>query len=95
MRQRLKEKVRPELVQKAGITNEQASQVIDIWLDGQRQYRAMRNDTELSVEDKAKKSEEIAQELKAKYTELGLSEEKVLAITDYFEERRKKMPPRN
>lgn len=94
MRQRMKERFKPQLVEKTKITDEQADKVLDIYMETQRQRRDIRMDQNLSDEDKTKKNAALDEETAKKYKAIPLKEEEVKAVTSFFEEMRKNMPQR-
>jgi Spy/CpxP family protein refolding chaperone len=94
MRQRMKERFKPQLVEKTKISDEQADKVLDIYIDAQRQRREVRMDQNLSDEDKAKKTAAIDEEAAKKYKAIPLKDEETKAVASFFEEARKNMPQR-
>ena len=56
MQQRMRDRIKPDLVAKTGITEAQADKVIDINFALQRQRREVRNDQALTAEEKTKAS---------------------------------------
>lgn len=97
MRQRMREMVKPQLVEKTKLTSEQADKVLDINMDAQRQRREVRMDNNLSDEDKAKKNAAIEEETAKKYKAIPLTDDQVKAVNSFFDEWRKNMQnrPRN
>lgn len=89
MRQRMREMVKPQLVEKTKITSEQADKVLDINMDAQRQRREVRMDNNLSDDDKTKKTAAIEEETAKKYKAIPLTDDQVKAVNSFFEEMRK------
>jgi hypothetical protein len=94
MRQRMIERVKPQLVEKAKITDAEADKVLDIYMASQPQRREVRMDQSMSDEDKAKKIAAIEEEATKKYKAIPLSDEKLKAVNDFFDEMRKNMQNR-
>lgn len=94
MKERMKERVKPGLMEKAKITSEQADKVIDINFETQASRRALRMDEAMSEDDKKKKTKEIDDEVTKKYKAIPLTDDQVKGVNEYFEEMRKNMPKR-
>lgn len=94
MRQRMKERFKPQLVEKTKITDEQADKVLDVYMEMQRQRREIRMDQNLSDEEKQKKNTVLDEEAAKKYKAIPLKDEEVKAVASFFEEMRKNMPQR-
>lgn len=94
MRQRMKERFKPQLVEKTKITDEQAEKVLDVYVAAQRQRREVRMDQALSDEEKTKKTAAIDEEVAKKYKAIPLKDEEVKAVAAFFEEARKNAPQR-
>lgn len=91
MLQRMKERIKPQLVEKAKLTDAEADKVIEINFDARQQMRGLRD---LSPEDRKKKMDEVNAGLVEKYKAIPLTEEKVNSVVAYFEEQRKQMQER-
>lgn len=89
----MKERVKPQLIEKTKITDEQAEKVLDINFDAQRKRREVRMDSNLSDDDKKKKNEAIEEEVAKQYKAI-LKEDEVKAVKDFFEDMRKNAPQR-
>ena len=88
---RMKEQMKPELVQQAKITDAQADKVIDIYFDAQMEAGKLRRDESMSQEDKQKKVKEINEARDKKIKEIPLTDEQAKAVASFYEEQRKKM----
>jgi Spy/CpxP family protein refolding chaperone len=86
MMTRMKERMKPELIEKTKITDAQADKVIEINFGSMQQMRGLRD---LSETDRAKKLEEIQAENTKKYKAIPLTDDQVKAVNDYLAERRK------
>lgn len=95
MMARMKERVKPQLVEKTKLSDEQADKVLEIYVDAQRQRRELRNDQNLSDDDRRKKSAEIDAARDKKFTAIPLTAEQVKSVSDFFEEMRRNMQQRN
>lgn len=91
MRARMKERIKPMLVEKAGITEAEADKVADVYFDAQMKSRGLRQDQSLTDEDRQKKIKEINEQRDAKLKAIPLSDEKVKAVNAAYDEMRKNM----
>jgi Spy/CpxP family protein refolding chaperone len=91
MRQRMMERMKPQLVEKAKITEAEADKVLDIYAATMQQRRDIRTDAALSEEDKIKKVAALDEEATKKYKTIPLKDDQVKAVTDYFAEARPNM----
>ena len=92
---RMKERIKPQLLEKTKLTELQVDRIIEISFEQQRQRRELRNDTSLSEEDRKKKIEELDSARDKKFSEIPLTTGQVKAVNDFFTEMRKNAPPRN
>ena len=88
-RQRMIERTKPQLIEKAKLTDGEADKVLDIYFGTMQQRRELRMDNSLSEDDRKKKMDAINDETSKKYKAIPLTDEKVKAVNDYFEEMRK------
>ena len=92
MLQQMKEKQKPELVEKVGLTAEQADKVIEINYDIRMQTpRDLRDWNEA---DRSKKLAELKALREKKLSEV-LTPEQTKALNAYYEEKRKNMPQKS
>ena len=89
MQQRMREKIKPELVSKTGITEAQADKVIDINFVLQRQRREVRNDQVLTAEEKVKRNLDIDAARDKEYSGIPLTEEQIKSVNLFFDELKK------
>src|SRR5215218_9255458 len=89
MMQRMKERVKPALIEKTKLTDAQADKVIEISFDHQRKRREIRMDQALSDEDKTKKNAEINEAQNKELKAIPLTDEQVKEVNAFFEELRK------
>lgn len=94
MKQKMKERTKPQLIEKTKITDEQAEKVLDIYVDAQRQRREIRTDASLGEEEKTKKQAAIEEETTKKFKAIPLKDDEVIAVNSFFEEMRKNSPRR-
>jgi hypothetical protein len=90
MLQRMKERIKPQLIEQTKISEEQAEKVIEISFNLQRQRRELRIDQTISDDDKAKRVAEIDAPRDKQFKAAGLTDEQVIKINSFFEEQRKK-----
>jgi hypothetical protein len=84
--QRMKERVKPQLVEKVKLTDEQADKVLDINLEVRSKMREFRD---LSPEDRQKKSAELDADRDKKYKAIPLTDDQVKAVNTFFDDMRK------
>jgi Spy/CpxP family protein refolding chaperone len=89
MLQQMKEKQKPGLVEKAGLTEEQADKIIEINFETRMQ--ASRELPGLNEADRAKKIAELKAAKEKRYSEV-LTPELIKAVNTYYEEMGKNMP---
>ena len=78
------------LVEKAKITEAEATKVMEIQAASREQRMGLRD---LSEADRAKKMDEINADLAKKYKAIPLTDEQVKAVTEYLATRRGPRPP--
>ncbi len=88
MAARYKERVKPQLVEKTKLTDEQAEKVLDIQLASRQGMRGLRD---LSEEDRKKKMDELQADLNKKYKAIPITEDQIKAVNDYYAEMRRNM----
>lgn len=94
MRQRMMERIKPQLIEKTKLTEAEADKVLDIYIATQPQRREIRMDQSMSEEEKAKKIAAIEEEAGKKYKAIPLTDEKAKAVNEFFEDMRKNMQNR-
>ena len=92
---RMKERVKPILLEKTKLTEAQVDKVIEISFEQQRQRRELRNDATLSEEDRKKKTDELDTAREKRYAEIPLTPEQIKAVNEAFAEMRRNAPQRN
>ena len=85
---RMKERVKPQLIEKAKLTGVQADKVIEINFESRQQLRGLKD---LSEEDRKKKMDEVKAENNKKYKAIPLTDDQVKSVDEFFEEQRKNM----
>ena len=94
MRQRMIERVKPQLLEKAKLSETEADKVLDIYMATMPQRREIRMDSNLSDEEKKKKMDALEEESGKKYKAIPLNDEKLKALNEFFDEMRKNMQNR-
>ena len=89
MLQQMKEKQKPELVEKVGLTAEQADKVIEI--NYEIRMQTPRDLKDMNEADRSKKLAELKAAKEKKFSEF-LTPEQIKAMNTYYEEMRKNMP---
>lgn len=95
MRQRMKERVKPQLMEAAKLSDAEAEKVLEINFEMQRQRRELRMDNNVSTEEKEKKTKAINEEMTKKLKAVPLTEEQVKAVELFWDTQRKNMQQRN
>jgi phage I-like protein len=90
MKARMKERVKPLLIQQVGVSDAEADKILEINFDFQMKTRELRMDQALSDDDRKKKMKELNDDRDKKVKEIPLSDEKVKAVNTFYEEMRKK-----
>ena len=86
MREQYIQKVKPQLVEKAKITEAEADKVLEINFRYRSKLRGLRD---LSEDDRKKMMEQIQAAQTKEYTAIPLTEVQVKAVNDFFEDQRK------
>lgn len=89
MQQRMRDRIRPELISKTGLTEVQADKVIDINFALQKQRREIRNDQVLTPEEKVKRNSEIDAARDKEYAGIPLTDEQIKSVNTFFDEMKK------
>jgi phage I-like protein len=90
MKARMKERVKPLLIQQVGVSDAEADKILEINFDFQTKTRELRMDQALSEDERKKKMKELNDNRDKKVKEIPLSDEKVKAVNTFYEEMRKK-----
>lgn len=94
MKQRMKERNKQPLMEKAKLTDTQADKVIDVYFDNRGEAMKIMRNEELTKEEKDAKMKELMTARDKKLKDAGLTDEQIKAVSDYFEEQRKQMGER-
>jgi hypothetical protein len=92
MMARMKERMKPELIEKVKLTDAQADKVIEYNFEMRQEMRGMRD---MNEADRKKKMEEVQGNLAKKYKEIPLTDDQIKAVQAYYDEARKNMQQRN
>jgi hypothetical protein len=90
MKARMKERIKPMLVQQAGVSDAEADKILDINFDFQMKSRPIRMDQSLSEDDKKKKMKEAEDTRDNAMKAIPLTEEKMAKVKNFYEEMRKR-----
>jgi Spy/CpxP family protein refolding chaperone len=85
---RMKEIVKPQLIEKVKLTDAQADKVIDINIKSRADMRGMRD---MSEDDRKKKRAEVEAAQNKAYKDIPLTDDQITAVNAFFEEQRKQM----
>ena len=88
MMQRMKDRIKPQLIEKTKLTDAQADKVVEINFNARSQMRGLRD---LSEDDRKKKMEEIQTTINKQYKDIPLTDDQIKSVNDFFEEQRKAM----
>lgn len=86
MLEMMKQRVKPQLIEKTKLTDAQADKVLEVQLWSQLQMRGLRD---LSEDDRAKKMKETNDEREKKLKAIPLTDDQIKAVNDFYEEQRK------
>jgi Spy/CpxP family protein refolding chaperone len=89
--QQMKERMKPMLVEKVKLTDEQADKVLDINMEVRQKMREFRD---LSPEDRKTKAAELDADRDKKYKAIPLTDDQVKAVNEFFDEMRKQQQQR-
>ena len=89
MLQQMKDRVKPQMIEKTGLTDAQADKVIEINFEMRQAAGALRD---LNEADRAKKIEELKAAKEKKYSEIPLTAEQIKAVYTFYEDMGKNMP---
>jgi Spy/CpxP family protein refolding chaperone len=92
MLEMMKQRVKPQLIEKTKITDAQADKVLEIQVGSQGAMRGMR---ELSDEDRMAKMKSIREENNKKFKAIPLTDDQIKAVNDFYDEMRKNRGQRN
>ena len=90
--QQMKEKIRPQMVEKTGLTEAQADKVIEINYELRQSMRAHAN---LSEAERAQKVAELKVARDKKYSEIPLTAEQIAAVKTFYENMGKNPPQKS
>ena len=90
--QQMKDKQKPELIEKVGLTDAQAEKVIE--LNYEMRMKASTELKDLNETDRATKMAELQAEKEKKYSEF-LTPEQITAMKAYYADKRKNMPKKD
>jgi hypothetical protein len=94
MMQRMKERIKPSLIEKTKLTDAQADKVIEINFSNQRKRRDIRMDQTLTDEERTKKNAELLEAQNASLKAIPLTDDQVKDVNTFFEEMRKEQMQR-
>jgi hypothetical protein len=91
MLEMMKQRIKPQLMEKTKLSDSEADKVLEIQLWSQSQGRGLRD---LSEEERAAKQKETADERKKKLKAIPLTDDQIKAVDDFYEEMRRNRPQR-
>jgi hypothetical protein len=91
MLEMMKQRIKPQLMEKTKLSDAEADKVLEIQLWAQSQGRGLRD---LSEEERAAKQKETADERKKKLKAIPLTDDQMKAVDDFYEEMRRNRPQR-
>ena len=86
MLEMMKQRVKPQLIEKTKITDAQADKVLEIQMASQGSMRGMRD---LSDDERAAKMKEIRETNNKKFKDIPLTDDQIKAVNDFYDEMRK------
>ena len=87
--QQIKDRIKPQMVEKTGLTDAQADRVIEINFE---MRESMRGFGDLNETDRANKVAELKAARDKKYSEIPLTAEQIAAVKTFYESMGKNMP---
>jgi len=91
MLEMMKQRIKPQLMEKTKLSDTEADKVLEIQLWAQAQNRGLRD---LSEEERTAKRKETADERKKKLKAVPLTDDQIKAVDDFYEEMRRNRPQR-
>jgi len=91
MLEMMKQRVKPQLMEKTKLTAAQADKVLEIQLWSQGEMRGMRD---MSEEERATKMKTVNEEKTKKFKAIPLTDDQIKAVNDFYEEMRRNRPQR-
>ncbi|MEN9349836.1 MAG: hypothetical protein RL372_814 [Bacteroidota bacterium] len=91
MLEMMKQRMKPQLIEKTKLSDAEADKVLEIQLWVQSQGRGLRD---LSEDERAAKQKETADERKKKLKAIPLTDDQIKAVDDFYEEMRRNRPQR-
>ena len=91
MLEMMKQRIKPQLIEKTKLSDSEADKVLEIQLWSQSQGRGLRD---LSEEERAAKRKETADERKKKLKAVPLTDDQIKAVDDFYEEMTRNRPQR-
>lgn len=91
MLQQMKERVKPQMLAKTGLTETQVDKVIEINFEIRQAARGLRD---LNEADRTQKIAELKATKEKKYSEIPLTAEQIKTVHTFFEEMAKNAPPK-
>lgn len=91
MLQQMKDKFKPQMVEKTGLTEAQVDKVLEINLEIRMASKGLR---ELSEADRTAKLAEMKATKEKKYSEIPLTPEQIKSVYTFFEDMGKNAPPK-
>ncbi len=86
MLEMMKQRVKPQLIEKTKLTDAQADKVLEIQIASQTAMRGMRD---LSEDERMSKMKEIREDNNKKFKEIPLTDEQIKSVNDFYDEMRK------
>ena len=91
MLEMMKQRIKPQLIEKTKLSDSEADKVLEIQLWVQTQGRGLRD---LSEEERTAKRKETADERKKKLKAVPLTDDQIKAVDDFYEEMTRNRPQR-
>jgi len=91
MLEMMKQRIKPQLMEKTKLSDTEADKVLEIQLWAQAQNRGLRD---LSEEERTAKRKETADERKKKLKAVPLTDDQIKAVDDFYEEMTRNRPKR-
>lgn len=89
MLEMMKQRVKPQLIEKTKLTDAQADKVLEVQMWAQQQQRGLRD---LGEGERAAKEKEIATEREKKLKAIPLTDDQIKAVDAFYDEMRRSRP---
>ena len=91
MAEKWKEKIKPQLIEKVKLTDDEATKVLNIYFTYANRLRSFKD---APADEQKRQAEIIHNAVNKEYSAIPLTEEKIKAVNSFFDEQKKQMEKR-